>query len=216
MLEAVHGALGNTAISPAYPTRQPRHHQHLPPGHRQQRDHQHGAWTAVADNFGQRRPSDEAIERTVAGSAWRPSADPLSHPRLAKCETSSAGAALTCFRRRDTHVGTATCAASRTEPSCWNRWLPPGRLRSLGLRHPDRHRSGDRIVCSPRPCGPSATATRRWSVAARCSSPASPASVQSTHDHFEKIASGSTALTMYCPASTISEILRSTARLQSK
>ena len=29
-------------------------------------------------------------------------------------------------------------------------------------------------------------------------------------------ASGSTALTMYCPASTISEILRSTTRLQSR
>ena len=33
--------------------------------------------------------------------------------------------------------------------------------------------------------------------------------------HAVKIASGSSALTMYCPASTISEIFRSTARLHS-
>ena len=34
--------------------------------------------------------------------------------------------------------------------------------------------------------------------------------------HAAKIASGSSALTMYWPASTISEILRSTARLHSR
>ena len=49
---------------------QPRHHQHLPPGHRQQRDHQHRPRTTVTDHIGHRRAHDQPVGPGVIGSAW--------------------------------------------------------------------------------------------------------------------------------------------------
>jgi hypothetical protein len=64
-------------------TREPRHHEHLPAGHRQQRDHQRRPRTAVSDDLSQRRPQDEAIDRTATGSVGVRPADPTPHPTLA-------------------------------------------------------------------------------------------------------------------------------------
>lgn len=50
-----HGILGNTAISPAYPTRAPRRYQRLPARHRHHRDHQYRPRALAADDSGQRR-----------------------------------------------------------------------------------------------------------------------------------------------------------------
>ena len=57
------GARGSPAGGDPTATRacQPRHHQHLPPGHRQQRDHQHRPRTAIADDLRQRRSPGQAI-----------------------------------------------------------------------------------------------------------------------------------------------------------
>ena len=63
-------------------TREPRHHEHLPAGHRQQRDHQHRPRPAIADDFCQRRPHDQSVERSAIGSASA-SGPTRRHPRLA-------------------------------------------------------------------------------------------------------------------------------------
>jgi hypothetical protein len=61
------GSLGEPPISPAYPTRQPRDHEHLPPRHRQQRDHQHRPRPAIADDLGQRRSADQTVRHQASG-----------------------------------------------------------------------------------------------------------------------------------------------------
>ena len=48
-------------------TRAPRHHEHLPAGHRQQRDHRHRARTTVSDDLRQRRSPAEALGRIATG-----------------------------------------------------------------------------------------------------------------------------------------------------
>ena len=65
-------------------TRQPRHHQHLPPRHRQQRDHQHRPRTAIADNLRQRRSPDETVGTSATGSARCLPVDPTPRPGLAR------------------------------------------------------------------------------------------------------------------------------------
>ena len=62
-------------------TRAPWHHEHLPAGHRQQRDHRHRARTAVSDDFRQRRSPDEAIDRSATGSARRSPGRPDATPQ---------------------------------------------------------------------------------------------------------------------------------------
>ncbi len=62
-------------------TCQPRHHQHLPPGHRQQRDHRHRPRTAIADDLRQRRSPDQAIKQNATSSRLGiRSAGPRSSP----------------------------------------------------------------------------------------------------------------------------------------
>ncbi len=62
-------------------TREPRHHEHLPAGHRQQRDHQHRPRPAVSDDLRQRRSPDEAIDRSATGSARRSPGRPDATPQ---------------------------------------------------------------------------------------------------------------------------------------
>ena len=62
--------------------REPRHHQHLPAGHRQQRDHRHRPRTAVSDDLRQRgSPGIEAIDQSATGSARRSPGRPNATPR---------------------------------------------------------------------------------------------------------------------------------------
>ena len=56
MLEAVHGILGNTAISPAYPTFVRLHNQRVSAGDRRRGDYRHDPRAASADDARQRRP----------------------------------------------------------------------------------------------------------------------------------------------------------------
>jgi hypothetical protein len=79
---------------------EPRHHKHLSAGHRQQRDHQHRPWEAVADDLRQRRPPDEAlaISATRVGRPHR--ADPTPHPRLARSRDATQLQAKTCSADR--------------------------------------------------------------------------------------------------------------------
>ena len=71
---AVHRSLGDAAISPAYPIRQPRGHLDLSAGDRQLRDHPHGPLPARAGHLGPRRAHSEALSptRRVATAAARP------------------------------------------------------------------------------------------------------------------------------------------------
>ncbi len=62
-------------------TRAPRHHEHLPAGHRHQRDHRHRSRTAVSDDLRQRRSPDEAIDRSATGSARRSPGRPDATPQ---------------------------------------------------------------------------------------------------------------------------------------
>ena len=60
--------------------REPWHHEHLPAGHRQQRDRRHRPRTSVSDDLRQRRSPDEAIDRSAIGSAWRSPGRPDATP----------------------------------------------------------------------------------------------------------------------------------------
>ena len=71
------GFAGRAAISPAYPTCQPRHHECVPAGHRQLRDHQHRPRTTLADDLRHRRPAHDSIDRDATGSAFLVSAGPV-------------------------------------------------------------------------------------------------------------------------------------------
>ena len=63
------GARGSPARRDPAPARarQPRDHEHLPPGHRQLGDHQHRPPAAVADDLSHRRPPTPPIARAGSG-----------------------------------------------------------------------------------------------------------------------------------------------------
>src|SRR5204863_5165577 len=79
-------------------TREPRHHEHLPPGDRQQRDHQHRPRKAISDNLRQRRSSDEAIDRAMAGSARRSPGRPDATPQAGEYGVSWIARREPCLR----------------------------------------------------------------------------------------------------------------------
>jgi hypothetical protein len=68
-LRQLAGIPGRAAISPAYPTRQPRDHVNLPPWDRQQRDHRHRPPPPRSDAPSQRRTSlTEVVQRGRTGA----------------------------------------------------------------------------------------------------------------------------------------------------
>ena len=104
------GARGRPTRCDPAPARtlQPRDHQHLPPRHREQRDRQHRAWTAIADDLRKRGPGDQAIDRTATriGSAFagRPGAPP-SWRRAGASQHEHAAPASVLLRVRGQRAG---------------------------------------------------------------------------------------------------------------
>ena len=97
------GSRGSAARGDPAPARarQPRHHQHLPPGHRQQRDHQHRPRTTIADDLRQRRSPIETIDRPATRSVPRQApADQVAHHWLANCGARRSPRSETCNRAR--------------------------------------------------------------------------------------------------------------------
>ena len=143
-------------------TRAPRHHEHLPAGNRQQRNHRHRPRTTGSDDLRQRRSPDEAIDQSAAriGSAfagptrrhtpgWRIGGRNPCRRSVPRC--TAAGLTATCpFSPRESEcsadgsTATQLCRSNGRVARAWMRSAVDRGLRHQGLRPISRcsgHRS---------------------------------------------------------------------------